>query len=387
MENAPKILHIVDGLNPSLGGVAKAVEGMVKGLEECNVLTHILSLDDKNYVSFNGSNTQLFAIGRGNGPWNYNKQLKTWLKSNFKDYTAVIIHGLWLYKNFCSYRVFKKQSKAKLFVMPHGMLDPYFQHTASRKLKALRNNLYWLFIEKHIVNNATGLLFTCEEEKLLARSTFKDYKPKMEFIVSLGVEDLGHVEKIKPRQQDSPYYLYLSRIHEKKGLDLLIDAYKELLIQESGKEIPKLIIAGPGIESSFGQMIAKRVQQNSLLSKNIEFVGMVLGASKMKLINDAELFILPSHQENFGIAIAEALSCSTPVLISNKVNIWREIKEGKAGLIVTDSQSSILKALKNWFYFDKQTKDYFKVNARSTYENNFTIPAAKDKLLKALKND
>lgn len=383
-----KILHIVDGLDPSLGGVAKAVESMVNGLEDKSYTNHILSLDNERHIQFSEEKTKLFIIGEGKGPWNYNNKLKTWLSSNFKEYAVVILHGLWLHKNFCAYQIFKKQINTELFIMPHGMLDPYFQDTDSRKLKALRNKLYWQFIEKHIINNSSGLLFTCEEEKLLARTTFTGYNPKKEHVVSLGVEDIARSLQINNDPISRlPYYLYLSRIHEKKGLDLLVSAYKKLIEDTNVDEIPQLIIAGPGEDSAFGQALKNKIHESPILLEKIKFVGLVLGQKKVSMISNAELFILPSHQENFGIAIVEALACSTPVLISDKVNIWREIKEGGGGIIAEDNHNSVDIHLKQWFDLAAAKKEDYSKNARLSYERYFTIPAATDKLLNALRRE
>ena len=221
MDVENRILHIVDGLNPKLGGVAKAVESIAFGLAELGVKNDILTLDDEIFVNFNNAKIHVFTIGSGKGPWNFNPNLKIWLKKNASNYHILIIHGLWLYKNYCVWNLFYNSSHLKFYVMPHGMLDPYFQKTDTRKLKSLRNELYWKFIEGKIINSATGLLFTCKEEMLLAHTTFPKYKPKREHIVSLGISDpLAMLKDQNLKNNSSNYYLFLSRIHEKKGLGL-----------------------------------------------------------------------------------------------------------------------------------------------------------------------
>ena len=120
--------------------------------------------------------------------------------------------------------------------MPHGMLDPYFQKSPERKFKAIRNLFFWYFIENKFINNSKGLLFTCEEEKLLAKTTFPNYYPKNEFIVGLGVETpppftMSMEKEFKKNIKDwnnKPFILFLSRIHPKKGVDILIKAYLKL---------------------------------------------------------------------------------------------------------------------------------------------------------------
>lgn len=385
MDRKSKILHIVDGLDPSLGGVAKAVENIASGLSKRDVLNDILSLDEKIYIDFENLNIQVFIIGSGKGPWNYNSQLRSWLRANYKNYDAFVVHGLWLYKNFRAYKELRNSEK-KLFVMPHGMLDPYFQKTDTRKLKALRNKIYWKFIESKIVNSATGLLFTCEEEMLLARTTFTKYKPKKEYVVSLGISDpLKNLNYKKQKDNSSAYYLFLSRIHEKKGLDLLIASYENLLQNYQNQiSVPNLIIAGPGEESAYGKVMKEKVLSSKVLKNKVNFIGMILGEKKIELIKNAELFILPSHQENFGIAIVEALACYTPVLVTNKVNIWREIENGKGGVVTNDQEEALSVSLNEWVKLPESKKARYRENARKVFENNFTIEVASEKFLKVL---
>src|SRR5690606_8370043 len=108
--------------------------------------------------------------------------------------------------------------------------------------KALRNEIYWWLIEKKTVNQADGLLFTCQQELLLARETFKGYKPKQELNVGYGIQaPPAYTEKsTPPALTDKSYWLFLSRIHPKKGVDLLIHAYKKLCLQYSS--VPDLVI-------------------------------------------------------------------------------------------------------------------------------------------------
>src|SRR5690606_11843088 len=106
----------------------------------------------------------------------------------------------------------------------------YFQKAEGRRLKAIRNQLYWKLLENNVVNNAEGILFTCEEECHLARQPFQPYRPKTTYVVGLGVESPPSYQEIMDVEfqnnckglENRPFLLFLSRIHEKKGVDLLI---------------------------------------------------------------------------------------------------------------------------------------------------------------------
>jgi glycosyltransferase involved in cell wall biosynthesis len=257
-----------------------------------------------------------------------------------------------------------------LFIMPHGMLDPWFQRDKSRRLKAIRNSIYWWLFERHAVNSADALLFTCEEELRLARTTFGGYRPKREINIGYGIEDPPVFES---RMRDAfqakcvelgnnPYLLFLGRIHPKKGVDLMICAYAEVLkTNKLETTFPHLVIAGPGWDTSYGRQMRELVDianaeilpENCKLktvnSPRIHAVGMLDGDSKWGAFYGCEAFVLPSHQENFGISAVEALACDKPVLISNKVNIWREIQKYKSGIVANDNLNGTKMLFESFF--------------------------------------
>jgi glycosyltransferase involved in cell wall biosynthesis len=267
--------------------------------------------------------------------------------------------------------------------MPHGMLDPYFQKASGRKLKAIRNLLYWKLIEQKLINDADGLLFTCVTEMELARQPFRPYKPKREIVVGLGTEappvytpamTASFREKC-PAVQQYPYILFLSRIHEKKGVDLLIHSYDSLRRHYS--DPPKLVIAGPGLDSTYGLQMQTLANAKGL-TDHTYFPGM------LSAFYGCEAFVLPSHQENFGIAVVEAMACAKPVLISNQVNIWQEIQEASAGLVAEDNTVGCQQLLENWFQMSEDEKGKMGVNAKACYNNNFAMEPAAKRLLAAI---
>ena len=140
--------------------------------------------------------------------------------------------------------------------------------------------------------------------------------------------------------------------------------------------IRKCQIVGPGLEDDFGNELLKRVQENSLAKEKIKFKGMLTGIEKWKVFNGCEAFILPSHQENFGIAVVEALACGKPVLISDKVNIWREIKNSEAGLIESDTITGTFRMLQTWIGYSKNQKREMSEAALACYLNHFTVERA-----------
>ncbi len=392
-----KVLHATHQMNPKAGGVSQAIVNIIEGLSELGVENEIISLDTASEVP---SGIMVHALGPGRGPWSYSKKLKPWLIKHLSSFDIIIIHGLWLYHGYVVSKMIRHlkrnrtaseppdKNNQRLFTMPHGMLDPYFQRANGRKLKALRNIIYWKFIEKYIVNGSDGILFTCQEESILARQTFTPYRPKRELIVGLGVKkpprfsDIMQTEFLKkcPQLTDkTPYILFLSRIHPKKGVDILIKAYENLFWKLSDMTLlPKLVIAGPGLDTSYGQEMRQKVSESHRIKNSVYFPGMLEGNAKWGAFYNAVFFVLPSHQENFGIAVVEAMACGKPTVITNQVNIWREIEEGGGGFVSDDTQSGIEGILKKCIALKDDEIKILGLRASSLFKNEFSIiPAAK----------
>ncbi len=381
-------------MDPEQGGVSQAVRNIVKSLNDLEITNQVVSVDAEGQAKNWNDSFITHTMGTGGNPWSYSPLLLPWLKANLKNYDAVIVHGLWLYHGFAVLKAIKslKGSKQpKLYVMPHGMLDPYFQKAEGRRLKAIRNYFYWKLIESKLVNSADALLFTCEQEKMLAATSFSPYKPKQTFVVSLGVLSppvyepamLSEFIKLCPQVKDKPYFLFLSRIHPKKGVDLLLEAYHELFALGEA-DVPMLVVAGPGLDTEYGKEIASRVDNSGLLRSQVFFPGMLLGMAKWGAFYGCETFVLPSHQENFGIAVVEALACGKPVLISDQVNIFTEISTGRAGIIFADSAGGMREGFKTWMALSPSQKDAMQLNTKKVYTQNFGIVETGKKMAAAL---
>ena len=341
------------------------------------------------------------------------------------------------------------RQQLRCFVMPHGMLDPWFQRDKSRRVKAVRNWFYWWLVERGVVNSADAMLFTCEQELELARTTFGGYRPKREINVGYGIAEPPAFElKMQeafaarcPGLNGRPYLLFMSRVHPKKNVAALVRAYarvrsehnKEILShgltrisadgserlsadrtegnascrvtpavgsqsRQPGKEhdaFPDLVIAGPGWDSGYGEEVSRIIDEvnggqrpeigsacatsdsgvtgaehradawgdgpqaklTTANSARIHAVGMLSGAAKWGALYGCEAFVLPSHQENFGIAVVEALACGKPVLISDQVNIWREIVEDGAGIAEADTEEGVEKLLRKFLNARKDEAD------------------------------
>ncbi len=144
---------------------------------------------------------------------------------------------------------------------------------------------------------------------------------------------------LKPKAKDIS--LFLGRIHRKKGCDMLIDAFAKVAADDPDLY---LVMAGPDQQQWSAKL--KQTAANLGIKNRVFWPGMVTGDAKWGAFYGSEAFILPSHQENFGIAVAEALACGKPVLLADKVNIAEEIAEDGAGLMELDTPDGTLQLLK-----------------------------------------
>ena len=173
--------------------------------------------------------------------------------------------------------------------------------------------------------------------------------------------------------------LFLSRIQEKKGCDLLIEAFAKVACIDASLH---LVMAGPD-QTGWVKTLKKQAERLGVADR-ITWTGMLKGEMKWGAFYSSEVFVLPSHQENFGIAVAEALGCGLPVLITDKVNIWREIESDKAGIVNTDTVEGTIKSLQQWLALDMDGRLKMAQQARITFEQRYTVDAMSASLIEAI---
>lgn len=378
-----KLLHVITTVNPAFGGPIEGLRQLAEVLVQKGHTVEVASLDapDESWVA--ECPIPVHAMGPVNSTYGYSPYLVPWLRENASHYDFVVARGIWQYGSFATWRALRGSSTPYL-VFTHGMLDPWFKHTYP--LKHLKKSLYWPWAEYRVLRDAAGVCFTCEEERLLARQSFRPYKCQ-EFVVSYGTagatgeSDLQKqlfLEKF-PHLKGKRIFLFLSRIHVKKGCDLLIEAFAQVAAHD---QTLHLVMAGPDKTNLRPQLEAQAERLG--VASRITWAGMLSGDLKWGAFHTAEVFALPSHQENFGIAVAEALSCGTPVLISNKVNIWREIEKDGAGFVDEDSTKGAVRVLERWLQTSSEEKNRMRQQARDCFLNRFEINEAADSFLRVL---
>ena len=370
-----RILHIVTSIDPKDGGVSEAIRALlVYGPTEYQ---HEIASADPPDAPFLA---QLGVPAHGLGPaasgFAYTAKLKPWLLANRDRFDGVFIHGLWQYPGMAAWRAFAGDTPYVVF--PHGMLDPYFKRAFP--LKHLKKWLFWLPAQYWVLRAASKVLFTCGVEAELAKQSFwlHHWNPEVVAFGATGPDgdQAAHEAQRQsflssfPQLQGRRFLLFLGRIHRKKGCDLLLDAFIKTASEDPGLD---LVMAGPdqqGWQADLMQIVAA-----AGLTPRVHWTGMLEGDQKWGAFFASEAFILPSHQENFGIAVAEALACGRPVLVSDKVNIAPDIAADGAGLMEPDTSEGTQHLLQRWLAMGPDDRQAMAAQARITFDRRYDMRA------------
>lgn len=367
------ILHLIRSLDSRLGGPVEVVRQTVEAHGHLGHNSEVACLDAPSDPWIADQPMTVHALGPGRGTYGSSPAFAPWLAVQHARFDVVVVHGLWQYHGLATWRVLAG-SATPYVVFPHGMLDPWFKH--AYPLKHVKKWLYWTWIERHLLRDAAAVLFTTEEERILARTTFWRYRVQ-ERVVGAGIAappaEVGDHQRAAflahfPHLSVTRNLLFLGRIHHKKGCDLLVHAFAAVAGSEPGLH---LVMAGPDQDGWCDEL--RRLADNLGIAERITWAGMLSGDLKWGALRSAEAFVLPSHQENFGIAVAEALACGVPALISRRVNIWREVAEDGAGLAEEDTVAGVTAMLRQWCALGSASHQAMVAAARSCFSRRFAI--------------
>lgn len=381
-----KILHVIGSVNPKNGGPIEGIRQLHGPMMSAHVRVDVVCCDppDAPWLANSGL-SKVIALGPSRFKYAHCKGLLPWLRENAANYDAVIVNGLWQYPGLAVWRALVGTA-TPYFVFTHGMLDPWFKH--AYPLKHLKKWLYWPWAEYRVLRDARRVVFTCEDERLLARESFWLYKAN-EVVTSYGTasppaESQALKEKFLdafPELRGKRLALFLSRIQAKKGCDLLIEAFARVAQQDATLH---LVMAGPDQEGWVAKLQAQATRLG--IADRISWPGMLQGDLKWGAFYAAEVFCLSSHQENFGIVVAEALACGKPVLISDKVNIWREIEADKTGFVDSDTVDGTVRNLERWLALSSGEYAAMAEQAVTTFKNRFHIDRAAKRLIEIIES-
>lgn len=344
-----RILHVIPALAPRFGGPPKVVVEMCRELarrgEQVSIYTTNFDGPRKLDVPLlktvhddSGLDIRYFPV-YPHTSYCLSVPLAAALKRDVPGYDIVHVHSLYRFSttaaaHYC--RVFG----VPYVMRPHGTLDPFmFLRHRPRKW------LYEALFDRPHLEGAAAVQFTALDEMELAKATGFALNG---VIVPLGVKperaageaDAEEFRARWPETRGKKVILFLGRVNFKKGLDLLVRAFGDVCRH---RDDVHLFLAGPDDEG-YGARVRRWLEDLGLLGRTT-FSGMILGREKAAALAAAHVFVLPSYSENFGVAVVEALAGGLPTIISNKVNIWREVAQAGAGIVVNCDVAELKQAL------------------------------------------
>ena len=360
-----RILQIVPSISLIYGGPSQMVLGLSAALANLGVEVTIITTDangDEDQsplevtlqepISQDGYEIIYFPCA----PWRRYKfswQLWQWLWHNSHHYDVAHIHALFSPVSTGSATIARLRHLPYI-LRPLGTLDPI----DLQKKKYLKQIYGWLW-ERSNLQGAAAVHFTSQQEAATAHRFGAKTK---DVVLPLGVKppfNLDILADLTPEKvsvipafvtnssvtnsRENPLILFLSRLDRKKGLDLLIPALEDLLAE--GWKF-HFVLAGTNPQDQRYEAQIKTQITNSPLGKSTIITGFVTGQYKQQLLQQADILVLPSYYENFGIAVAEAMIVGTAVVISDQVHIWQEVASAEAGWICRCDRSSLTAQLR-----------------------------------------
>jgi glycosyltransferase involved in cell wall biosynthesis len=369
-----RILHVIGTLSPAYGGPSEAVRQLAKNWQRLGVHAEVACADPSSAPFLRNLSCPVHAFGPALlGPFALTPGLRPWLRANVSRFDAVIVHGIWTFPGL-AVRAAARSARIPYGVFIHGGLDPWFNR--AYPLKRIKKSIYWP-LQYPVLRDAHAVFFTAELERDLAKSSFQPSQWNS-VVVPYGTnEPVGdpsvQIETFYqqfPALRQRPFFLFLGRLHQKKGCDLLVEAFSRI-----APSVPTvdLVIAGPDQQGLQAKLTAMTHQLG--VTARVHWTGSLEGDLKWGALRAAQAFVLPSHQENFGIAVAESLAAGRPVLISDQVNIWKAIQDAGVGLVEPDTLDGTVQLLRRWFALTEMERVAMANRARPTFQRQFSIGA------------
>ena len=370
-----KILHVIQSVDPRHGGPIEGIRQQAKAHKVFGHSVEIVSLDRRGSEFLDFPQVKVYPVRKF-----YDSifciSLFLWICKNAQHYDGIIINGVWGF-HLLAASLASKRNNVPYFIFAHGMLDPWFKFRYP--LKHIKKWLVWPWSVYPCLRDASAVFFTCAREAQLARNSFWLYDCN-EAVIKYGTdgipdfeynyasEFLSHHPSLTCKQR----FLFLGRVHPKKGPDILVRAISQLQREGLWKSNQMvLVLAGPN-DGPYARSIVKLATRLGVLS-SIYWTGMITGSQKWGAFQSSDAFVLPSHQENFGIAVAEALSCGLPVLTTHPVNISPEIVADGAGFVETDTLIGCVQLFKSWFKLSTESRSSMRSAALDCFRNRYHI--------------
>lgn len=371
-----RILHVIPTLAPRAGGPSKFCKEI--SISQSSIGNDVtictsnrnhppkLKLSEKEINRILGYNSINIMFFKSFTPYLFSFTMFFWLIKNLQTFDIIHIHGLYRFPVTFSAILARIKGK-KYIIRPHGSLDPFLYKQS--KYNIFIKRIHEFLFDKPNLNNASAIHYTSESEKTLAE--FMNLKSKC-FVIPIGLSlnkyrDLNKYGEFRTKigiPLNIPLILFLGRINFKKGLDLLLKAFSIYIIKNPSTI---LTIVGPDNDGYLKNVKNWIFEYN--IQKNVIYLDHLEEIEVIKAYRDSNLFVLTSYSENFGMTVIEAMACGTPVLISDKVNIWREIKDSGGGFVTNLNIEQIVTNLENALFDLNKLKEMGKIARRFVFAN------------------
>jgi len=305
--------------------------------------------------------------------------LKRKLKSTIENFNLVHIHCIYVHTAFVASR-FAQKFNIPYIVSPRGMLD-----NGAIKIKGtLKKRLYLRLVERKTFSNAELIHYTSKDESF--KSVFSKITKEI-VIIPNGID----VEKYQTCKFDNlsdkytnlqhkKIVLFLGRINYIKGLDILANSWPKIA---SSFPDAQLIIAGPNNDNYKKNIVA--IIKALGVTDSVTFTGELDFEDKVKFIKASQVLVAPSYLESFGMSIVEAMACSKPVVISDKVNIYPIIQKYNAGIVTSCDKDEVASAIID-ILSNEKSSIIKGDNGNRLVNENFTLGVTTDKMVLAYRN-
>lgn len=311
-----RLLHVLPSLDEAHGGPLRLVLDLSVRAAELGLVSEVVATGPVNVRDnpLPPEAIHAFSGGPASG-WAYSPEMRRWLRDNVRRFDGVVIHGAWLYPGWAA-AAECRHARVPYAYYPHGMLEKW-AITGQGKLKEWKKRAYWTLFESRIANGACRILFTTRREEELTLATFP-VQSAPGLLAPYGIESQSPVvaSPATPaiaQPAGAKIALFLGRLHPKKNPELLLAAWKKAGELKGWR----LVFAGsgaPGYQESLEALV-----QELGIDSSVQFTGFVAGRDKLYLLQRAAWFLLPSSQENFGIAVLEAVAQRCAVALSDQV--------------------------------------------------------------------
>jgi len=357
-----RILHYIPSIDESSGGVGAYMQLLARELGRLCEL-HVVTHQSERMLEL--ENCRLHFMPLDNNPFS-NKSKGVFMRL-LDDIPPDVFHTncCWMPQSART-AMWAKSKGYKVVYTPHGMLEPWImkRHYWTKKVPAM------LLFQKRGIQIANLIHATADSEK--------------DNLIALGwnqnitvIPNCVRVDEIKMKEswERKKNILFLSRVHVKKGVNFLIEAVSQLKTELEGYTIT---IAGPG-EDEYIHGLRQLAAQLGVADM-FRFIGPVFGEEKWKLYQDADLFVLPTHSENFGIVVAEALASGTPVITTTGTP-WKELNTNHCGWWIPVGASSLTEAIKEFLQTEEQVIKGMGTRGRSLILRNYSCEGVASQFL------